>query len=172
MYLGHKCSMKNINCTESARCQNHITYLIYQVYHNKEGWKTYMRIKKQIYHASVEPFWLSSVCCTCLNSCGTAKSSHFIPISGCFLFLLPFFTLCVCKILQYKIKRNEWKILQAIIQLFVIPNELLSSDFGHPKLIFWYIKLVNSKVSDISNFALTFKYALKIVLIAHFRDLH
>ena len=49
---------------------------------------------------------------------------------------------------------------------------LLSSDFGHPNLIFWYIKLANSKVSDISNFALTFKYALKIVLIALFRDLH
>jgi len=44
--------------------------------------------------------------------------------------------------------------------------------FWSPEPDFWYIKLVNSKVSDISNFALTFKYALKIVLIALFRDLH
>ena len=48
------------------------------------------------------------------------------------------------------------KILEAIIQLFVvIPDQFCFNLICPPELDFWYIKLVNSKVNDISNFALT-----------------
>ena len=56
------------------------------------------------------------------------------------------------------------------LQAFERGLVLLDGDHFHKREgIHGYL---NSKVSDISNFALTFKYALKIVLIALFRDLH
>ena len=154
--LKHK--LQEVNDQLDART---ITYLIYQVYHNNGVKYIYTRrqIKKQIYHASSD---------TRLNSCGMCtKTKPTLNFSRLQNFFFAFcFTLAICKMSQYKVKRNEWKILEAIIQLFVIPNEFSFILICPPEVDFWYIKLVNSKVNDISKFAKTLDAAvLRIVLI-------